>query len=295
MSHLRRFAPDLVISECHELSGPISAEVAGLPHVTVGVGPRDWLGTRVAPLVEQVNAVRDEVGLQPVDVLPWHYRTRFVTAVPPVLWQDFRNAPPGTILMRQEDAEGVSGSLAPRRSSSSRRRVFATLGTVATGTDIGLRSYPLVLAGLGATDAEVMFTTTTYDPARFGPVPLNVRLERHAAYAECMACDVVVHHGGSGTAVAALSRGLPAVTLPLVGDHRHTARRLAESGAGLTVAPQDAAERLPAALHRMFTEPSFTASARRIAVEMAGYPPANEVLERLRETTMHAASLRGAE
>jgi UDP:flavonoid glycosyltransferase YjiC (YdhE family) len=71
--------------------------------------------------------------------------------------------------------------------------------------------------------------------------------------------------------------------------------RLAESGAGLAVAPQDAAERLPAALHRLFTEPSFTACARRIAVEMAGYPPANEVLERLRETTMHAASLRGAE
>jgi UDP:flavonoid glycosyltransferase YjiC (YdhE family) len=53
------------------------------------------------------------------------------------------------------------------------------------------------------------------------------------------ACDAAVHHGGSGTAMACLAAGLPAVAIPANTEREHTARRLDALGAGifLPVAP----------------------------------------------------------
>ena len=45
----------------------------------------------------------------------------------------------------------------------------------------------------------------------------------------------MVCHGGAGTTMAALTRGLPTVVVPLFADQMHNASRVAATGAGLVV------------------------------------------------------------
>jgi UDP:flavonoid glycosyltransferase YjiC (YdhE family) len=273
---VERFRPDLVVSECFELTGAIAAEAAGVPHVTVGVRPLDTRDLSVEPLVAVLDAIRTDLGLPRAGVPPWEHRTRFVTAVVPQLWNDFASAPAGTLLVRHEDAEGpVPSGYRPR---SGRARVYATLGSAVGALRIGASAFPAVLAGLGAADADVLLATVAYHPARFPSVPTNVRVEREAPFHAAMVCDAVVHHGGCGTTLAALSRGLPAVTVPLVSDGPHIAARLEAIGAGRTVTLADAPRALPAAIRRVLVEPSYVDSATRVAAEIAGYPTAAEVL-----------------
>ena len=151
---------------------------------------------------------------------------------------------------------------------------------------MGERAFPALLAGLGGAAADVLLSTVACDPDRFAAVPDNVQVRRHVAFGEAMACDAVVHHGGCGTTVAVLSRGLPSVTMPLVSDGPHTAARLAAIGAGVTVALEDAPRDLPAALRRVLGEPSFTRNAGLVAADMARYPSAAQVLARIRAATV---------
>ena len=102
-----------------------------------------------------------------------------------------------------------------------------------------------------------------------------------------MSCDVVVSHMGSGTTVAALSRGLPLVGVPLFADQHHNAERVSTAGAGLTVQARSAASDLPAALDKVLTDPGFAESARSIADDIAGLPSAAQVLARLRRDGLH--------
>jgi UDP:flavonoid glycosyltransferase YjiC (YdhE family) len=277
-----RYRPDLVISESVEPAGHIAADAAGVPHVSVGVSPMDIPALDVEPLIGEIDAIRAEVGLAPAGVVPWRHRSRFVTAVPPALWQDFASAPAGTLLYRHEDAEGAAGIPAPRRAPGRRPRVYATLGSAAGGISFAEQAFPAVLAGLGDVDADVLFTTVAYDPERFGTVPANVRVARHAPYRAAMACDAVVHHGGAGTTVATLSRGLPAVVVPLFGDQPHNAARVEAVGAGLAVRAGEAREALPAALRRVLAEPCHAERAGRVAAEIGTYPTAGDVFAEVR-------------
>jgi UDP:flavonoid glycosyltransferase YjiC (YdhE family) len=53
----------------------------------------------------------------------------------------------------------------------------------------------------------------------------------------------VVSHGGGGTILAALSRGLPLVLLPQGADQFHNAERVAEVKAGIALTPSEATPR----------------------------------------------------
>jgi UDP:flavonoid glycosyltransferase YjiC (YdhE family) len=59
---------------------------------------------------------------------------------------------------------------------------------------------------------------------------------------EVARCDLVVHHGGAGTAYACLLAGVPAVCLPQMGDQFRNADLLAAAGVCLVSKPEDAHE-----------------------------------------------------
>ena len=54
--------------------------------------------------------------------------------------------------------------------------------------------------------------------------------------------DLVVHHGGAGTAYASVLAGVPAVCLPQMGDQFRNADLLANAGVCLVSTPEDADE-----------------------------------------------------
>jgi MGT family glycosyltransferase len=165
--------------------------------------------------------------------------------------------------------------------------VYASLGTVAGGFEFAARLYAPVLAALGQVDADVLFIIGSLDPAMLGPIPPNVKVERYMPNEVAMACDAVVTHAGCGTTVAALSRGLPMVAVPLFGDQPHNAQKIAESGAGISLEVPHGIGDLPAAVAAVLDDPAYAAAARRIAADLAKLPSAADVLAQLRPVTVH--------
>ena len=98
--------------------------------------------------------------------------------------------------------------------------------------DFAAPAFGAVLAGLGQLDADVLFTIGRLDRAALGPVPANVHVESFLPQQVAMACDAVVCHGGAGTTMAALTRGLPMVVVPLFADQMHNAARIAARAPG---------------------------------------------------------------
>jgi UDP:flavonoid glycosyltransferase YjiC (YdhE family) len=99
--------------------------------------------------------------------------------------------------------------------------VYVSLGTV-----FGAQ-YPQVfadiLAGLRDEPLNVILTVgDAVDPARFGPQPANVRIERFIPQQELRALlphvDLCISHAGYGTVMEALAHGIPLVLLPLAAD-----------------------------------------------------------------------------
>jgi sterol 3beta-glucosyltransferase len=81
----------------------------------------------------------------------------------------------------------------------------------------------------------------------------------------------VVHHGGAGTAAAAISAGLPSVVLPQISAQQFLARVLSEAGlatAILQTRPLDVT-RLAEAIHTAATDPKHQQIARQWQAEIA--------------------------
>ena len=232
-AEVEEWRPELVISEAAEVAGALCAEAAGIPHVTVGVTALASVGYTSQTLIDEVNQGRRLLGLADTDEAPWQRSTtRYVTAVPRVLWGSPDEAPADTIVLRHDDPEGPVPVSVPRpRAAGARPTVYATLGSAAPGFHLA------------------------------GP--------------------------SAGTTIAALTRGLPQVVVPLFADQPHNAERIAAEGIGLAVDVRSAAATLAPAVRRVLDEPSFGARAREAAAELAGLPSADEVLAELLPVAVH--------
>jgi len=98
-------------------------------------------------------------------------------------------------------------------------------------------------------------------------------------------CDVVISHAGSGTALAALSLGIPQLCLPQGADQFGNAAAIAGAGAGLALSPVEATgAAIAEAASRLLVERSFPDSATRVSETIASMPGPDDVaatLERL--------------
>ncbi|WP_238014820.1 DUF1205 domain-containing protein [Dactylosporangium sp. AC04546] len=267
VSLVLRWRPALVIAEPTAQSGPIAAQRLGVP----------WVEHRWGlALSSQLMAIlRQEVGQGDqappalvVDVCPPGFQFPAAAAA----WS-----------MRYVPYNGAAGH-EDWMVSRERRRILVTLGTVLPryGDASSLRS---LLSSLVATarehDAEVLLGIDPADASRLGLSADGVRAAAWLPLGLALpSCDAVVHHGGSGTTMTSLARGVPQLALPHFADQFANAGRLAETGAGLSLPP----DRLPAlgeSLARLLSEPSFAATARAFAEENAKQPTPAETVERI--------------
>ncbi len=97
--------------------------------------------------------------------------------------------------------------------------------------------------------------------------------------------SVAVHHGGMGTAHAAVVHGVPQVIVPHAADQSLQALRAEASGVGLMIRPKEATlDALQHAVETVVRDPGFRIRARNLAVEFAargGAPVAARCIERL--------------
>src|SRR5262249_28546219 len=114
----------------------------------------------------------------------------------------------------------------PTWDSDRRPLIYLTLGTgplLATA-----------IAALAALDVRVLVAAGRVPVEAVGPVPDNVRVRSWVPQAQLLPrVAAVVHHGGSGTTLGALSVGVPQLILPQGADQFANAQALRAAGAAV--------------------------------------------------------------
>jgi MGT family glycosyltransferase len=177
-----------------------------------------------------------------------------------------------------------------------------TFGTVLGHMSIAAEVYRTALQAVGHLEARVLLTVgRMFEPSLLGPVPANVDVEAWVDQAEVLdQADVVVCHGGSGTAFGAMAAGVPVVVVPVFADQFENGRRIAAAGAGLVVETEpgstdgsrrvigaEDAPRITGAIEEVLGDPSYRHRARAIASDIAAAPTVDVVLDTLLGAPRH--------
>jgi UDP:flavonoid glycosyltransferase YjiC (YdhE family) len=272
---VRRWRPDVLVRDATAFAAWIVAEDAGLPAALFdfgGVPPS--LAARVAG--PRLNQLRAAFGLPADPALASIYRWLVLIGAPPG-WSDLEQLAPTAHLLQPPDFDRAP--IQPRppwldRLPGRSRLVYATLGTVfGDSPDI----WAAIFAAAAAEPALSLIATIgpAGNPQRFGVLPASIRVERYVPQSWLLdIADAVIVHGGYGTLMGALRRGLPIVTLPMpAADNLLNAARVTSLGAGLMLGPgQRNAAAIRQALYRVLDEPGFRRAARDIAAATAALP-----------------------
>jgi UDP:flavonoid glycosyltransferase YjiC (YdhE family) len=274
--------PDVVLRDPCEYASAVVAPRHGIPTAQVAISlaeAEDASIDAAAPaLDEHRRGLAGELRATP-------YLTRFPASFDPSPF-------PVTLRYRAEDP--TPSPLPDWWGGSDAPLVYVTFGTVLGHMTIAADVYRTVLRAVAGLDARVLLTVGhAVDPARLGPVPHHVHVERWVDQADALVrSDLVVCHGGSGTVLGAVAAGVPMVVVPLFADQRENARRIAAAGAGRTVAfavrpsrdggavaADGAATSIAEAVESMLATGAHRAQARRLADEMAAAPAVDEALD----------------
>ena len=268
-----RRRPDLVVLESGNVGAAVAAHVLGVPAVALAVGLWDAFGppTYTAALDFAADQWRSRGTVPPRDAS--HLLAAFLDPLPPTLRQGspqgVRHVPLRSVGFSHGGAPVPDWLTAQRR----RPRVLLTLGTVAYEA---VQVFRTALDGLLELDVDVLVVLgPNGDPAALGDVPDRVHLHRFVPQEQVLAhMDLVVHHGGTGNTLGALSHGLPAVVLPQGGDQFVNAARLVEVGAGRALPGETltAAATTEAARALLADEAPERQVAREVAAEIAAMP-----------------------
>jgi UDP:flavonoid glycosyltransferase YjiC (YdhE family) len=247
--------PDLVIHGWGLPGAAAAAEQAGVPGIWHGFG-------RLYP---------DGIGLE----LPTGGGRPHLDICPPSLQDKNFIATEDRIELRPVPFS-EPGRLPERRS---RPLVYLTLGT-AFGTPELLAT---AIKGLAALDGQLVVATGRVPVADLGDVPPHVTVHPWVPQAELLPyVDVVVHHGGSGTTLGALTVGAPQLFLPQGADQFTNAEAVSGAGAGLRLRPEDvSADAIAEYTRTLLTNGDHHVAARTIAEEIAAMPSPDEVARQL--------------
>jgi UDP:flavonoid glycosyltransferase YjiC (YdhE family) len=274
--------PDLVLSELCEFAGPIAAERAGLPSVSVGIGLA-WLEALV--MDKTTDALEDLRGAVGVPRRPPAQRladaARF-TLTPPLM--EHPAAPGAPAMRRFRELDGAApGALPDWWPGDDSPLVYLTFGSVVPRMAFFPGIYRAAIDALAPLPVRLLVTIgRDRDPAELAPLPGNVRVERWVPQAAVMPhAAAMVNHGGFGTVRAGLSASVPMVVLPLFADQPYNARRVVELGAGIEVGGADG---LAGAVRTLLDDPGYAGSAAAVAEDVRALPTvdrAAKILEQL--------------
>ncbi|MCV2491827.1 glycosyltransferase [Geodermatophilus sp. YIM 151500] len=265
---------DLVLHEALMPLGALAGARRGVPAVLVDALVYDGgalftaVARRLGPLARR-HGLRSVPG--PDDV---------VTTIPPSL----AGARPGHPM--RAVAPAIPGDAPPDLAlSGARPTVLVTRSTAGDRRRDRLMS-TVVEAAEGADLDVVLVRPDRWVTRR--PLPASVRATGWLPFADVLPhVAAVVHHGGSGTVLAALAAGVPQLVVRGPGDRSLHARLLRERGAGLGV-PLDRLGR--ATLERLVGDPALRSGAQEVAAEIAAMPHPRELVGPLIELTGRPAA-----
>ena len=272
--------PDLVVHDQAEYAAAIVASAAGIIHVTHGFGdvlPED----RVTRTGEDVAELWREAGLTP---RPYggSYDHLYLDLYPPSL----AVAPRGHIrnLQRISPVPTLPSTPPPLPAElqhlTGRPLVYATLGTVFNESDLLLS----VVNAIATLPVAVVATVGPHnDPTTLGDQPTHVYVATFVPQDDLLpSCTAVVSHGGSGTFLAALARGLPQLLLPQGADQFLNADAAERGGVAIVLRPpEQQPSRVRDALAAILEDGDIRERAGVLAAEIAAMPSPDDVVDRL--------------
>lgn len=275
-----RWRPDLVVCDYAEYSGPVAAALSNAPLVSHhwGLHLSDELVGSVFDdrPTRRLHALHERFGLLPEETAP----SATIDLCPPSMrcfdstdWLSMRFIPYG--------GAGIPTPWlwTPR----TRPRVCVSMGSVPVQAGVdGLRE---VAHGLAEFDGEVVLTGVGSRDSALDRLPENVRTAGWLPHDQVFpTCDLVIHHGGSGTAMNSLLFALPQLVMPQMCDQFENAERLVASGVARRI-PFDERSTAPirGQVERLLVDPSYRTHARRIRAEIEAMPAPGELVRPLEE------------
>jgi UDP:flavonoid glycosyltransferase YjiC (YdhE family) len=275
-----RWRPDVIVHEDMELGSWAVAEQLGIPHVTVQTTA--WRPHIRALGWEALKPLRERYGLVGADPDRLWGRVFFTTR-PPSLRDPDAPLPEVTAELRpiaddrQPGDDSLAGEAFPPRDG--RPRVVVTLGTINHTQVAVLRA---LIDGAVAAGAHVIVGLGT-DPASLGEVPAGVDVRPYIPMSTVLPqADVVAHHGGSGTMLAALAAGTPMVIVPLAADQPDNGDRCVAAGVGRVLSPDGIdAVAVRTDIEALLTDAAYRRRSRDVVGEIAAMPGPDAALERI--------------
>ena len=278
--------PDVLLTDPSDIGSPVAAEIAGVPWGTVLNGvtvgqhagdlPFDLKERRTA--IDQSNAtnrLRAQAGLAPLDLLETerpYDRTLRLTMVPKSLagWPlEWRSHTAHELRPEVHTSDSDDAWLSDIPSDSP--VVAVSLGTLFGTSELYGRTVEAALS-TGAT----VIAATSFE---LGIEHDRLRTTSWVSMDRLMArSDVLVHHGGWGSTIAALATGTPAVVIPLGADQFVNAARLDSIGAAISVNVEDIEDIAPRSIDAAVDDPTYRMNAARLAREIQDMPPAKHVI-----------------
>jgi UDP:flavonoid glycosyltransferase YjiC (YdhE family) len=283
--HLRRaigaWRPDVVLYDITDFAAGLAAEAAGVPAVSVAITLGEPIELLRDVIAEALDEVREQVGLEPDPHLERFRQNASFTLIPEGLEDPAKGGSPPLRFRVPEARE--PRPLPDWWSNDEWPLVYLTFGSVAPAMDYFPDLYRAAIDALSVLPVRVLVTIgRDRDPADIGPVPANVHVAGWVPQADVMPhAAAMVCHGGSGTVNAGLAAGLPMVVVPLFADQPHNARRVAEIGAGIALAPEQLV-RLPDAVRSLLGNGSYRAVAGGIADKARRLPTVDTATKILR-------------
>jgi UDP:flavonoid glycosyltransferase YjiC (YdhE family) len=266
--------PDLVVTDPLAFAAPLAAEAVGAPlarHLWgpglpgVGIPTEYWLREHRELFDRYGVPARAEYAACNIDPCPPSLQ------VPEV---------PDQVPMRFVPYNGAGELPEWLRRPAERQRVCITMGTVRTdirgATQVLLAEYLKALADL---DVEVVAALGRADRELLGELPAGVRvIDWLPLHLLLPTCGAVVHHGGAGTALTALSAGVPQCVVDAEPDDHIVERSLCESGVGVSFDSTKAGpDEFAAAVGSLLAQGPQQAAARLRAENLARPAPSEVV------------------
>ncbi|WP_406601771.1 glycosyltransferase [Lentzea sokolovensis] len=277
---LERDKPDLVVFELINPGAGLAAMRAGIPTVCHGFGKMDESLIPEAMsglLLEYVT----ELGITLPDGQHYGLGSTYLDVFPPSLQNLDFLADVDRIPMRPVPF-AEPGELPDWVVAHERPLVYLTFGTAFSNPDV-LRT---AIAGLSGVDAEVLVATgPQVDPSVLTDVPGNVHVLPWVPQADLLAhADLVVHHGGAGTTVAAMTHGLPQLVLPQGADQFRNAEIVEDTRLGGRLVGEDfTADAVHETARKLLKDNEVQAANAAIAAEIAAMPHPGDVVPKLAE------------
>jgi UDP:flavonoid glycosyltransferase YjiC (YdhE family) len=276
----RSWRPDLIVHDPTSLEGLLAALVTGTPAALSlwgPVGTHEPDGPALVP--DDVSGSFERYGLGPFDVglvgnvidpCPGPVRPPTTAHRLPVRYVPY-------------NLGGVAPDDLDRRPATGGRIcvTWSTALNVMVGPDAF--ALPRIVAAVSGLDVETVLTATRADAAALGPVPPSVRvLEQCPLRLLLPTCDVVVHHGGAGSAMTAISEGVPQLVLSHSSEQHRVGERVAAAGLGLHLPGHLAGpEEIRAATVTLLSDPAYARRAAQVRDEGRRRPTPAELVPAL--------------